>query len=162
MSLSEGTDNVEDISFEIFEDATLGDDMRQVWIKAIHPDKDRFDLGSPGEVGFVYAVRLNPEEPVVSLYHDNPKWDQLLPQAWKDFDKLHKQIGGKNIELWGIQGSGSSRKFRGEGLGQAMYVRLLKYIANKYRGICVPNSAWKGSGGTSLLECRNYLLGWKH
>lgn len=32
-----------------------------------------------------------------------------------------------------------------------MYVRLLKYIANKYCGICVPNSAFEGADGTSLL-----------
>lgn len=49
---------------------------------------------------------------------------------------------------WGINMSGSDRRFRGEGLGKAMYLHLLKYIATNYKGIVVNNQAWGGETST--------------
>ena len=147
--------SVEDIDISTKEDTSLGENQKQVWITANHPEL--------GEVGFVCAIPLSTKHPhevddTQALY--NPNYfnndDDALtlePNAWNDFDKLRKQISNKpnNVTLWGVQHSWNSQRFRDEGLGKAMYLHLLKYLANTYNGILVSNQAWGGEGATSIL-----------
>lgn len=144
--------SVEDIDISTEEDTSLGENHKQVWIKASHPDL--------GKVGFVCAISLNTRHPhevdyTQALYNPNYFNNEdltLQPNAWNDFDKLRKQISNKsnNITLWGVQHSWNSKRFRDEGLGKAMYLHLLKYLANTYNGILVSNQAWSGEGATSI------------
>ena len=133
--------SVEDIDISTKEDTSLGENQKQVWIKANHPDL--------GKVGLMYAIPLSTKQPNL----DNEDDDLTLqPNAWNDFDKLRKQISNKpnNVTLWGVQQAWNSQRFRDEGLGKAMYLHLLKYLANTYNGILVSNEAWGGEGATSI------------
>jgi hypothetical protein len=139
--------SIEDIEFSISEDTSLGENRKQVWVYANHPQ-----LGNVASLNAdsLNTTRPSGDEEIDAVLYGREAYYLLSPNAWNDFDKLRKQISNKPDEVtaWGINMSGSDRRFRGEGLGKAMYLHLLKYIATNYKGIVVNNQAWGGETST--------------
>lgn len=75
---------------------------------------------------------------------------ELFAKDWNDFVALRKGLSKKpeSVTVWGVHSSWVDRRFRGEALGQALYLHLMKYLAKKHTGVLVPNQSYE-SGGTS-------------
>jgi len=153
--------SVEDVKINIIEDTSLGEDKKEIWVRGIHPN-----LGNVGHVKIIqlYAgTEVKQDTPKIRRtdFYDallDPKYnfqpsDLVDEKYFDDFDNLRRKISKdpNQITLWGIENSWTDRRFRGEGLGQALYLHGLKYVAENYKGIVVANKAWDGEPATSDL-----------
>lgn len=120
--------SIEEIEISVNEDTSLGEDQKEIWVGATHPK-----LGS---VGHVKIIKVDSSD--------------LDEKYLEDFNSLKKQISNE-ATLWGVENTWTDRRFRGEGLGQVLYLHGLKYVAENYNGIVVANKAWGGEGSTSDL-----------
>lgn len=137
----EGTDSVEDVEW-----------------RGPEPDGDYFSLSARhprlGDVGGVTVLEVSPEEPLSPEFAVDPQpWDLLNPSAWRDFDALRSELRRPDLRVFMVNSSSVSRIFRGEGLGTAMYARLLRWLAGE-GAVLVPNRAVEGEGATSLSASR--------
>lgn len=131
--------SVEDIKININEDTSLGENKKEIWVKGIHPNL--------GKVGHVKMIELDAS-------YDFETTDLSLDEKYfDDFDNLRRKIAKdpNQVTLWGVENSWTDRRFRGEGLGQALYLHGLKYVAENYKGVVVANKAWGGEDATSNL-----------
>ena len=130
--------SVEDINIDIQEDTSLGEDRKEIWVRAIHP--------TLGTVGHVKMIGLNsgpevkdetPKDQRTYMYRiiNDPNYEvvdtDLDETSYKDFDRLRKQISKdpNQVTLWGVENSWTDRRFRAEGLGQVLYLYGLKHVA---------------------------------
>jgi len=135
--VASGTDTIEDVTFDGPRLETGGD---YVSITARHPRL--------GAVGHIATLPINPSDPAEFEFDENPPWDLLRPDAYADFSALREKLG-RDIGVYMVTSSHVDKRFRGEGLGQAMYLRIMKYLADEKGAALVPNSAVEGEGATS-------------
>lgn len=127
--------SADEITFEIKEDTSLGEFAKQIWVKAMHPEM--------GSVGHVKLIQVNPEP----MENANPDLDK---NSRKNFDRARLRFSLFNPTVWSVDNSWIDRRWRGEGIGQVLYLHALKYVAENYKSVMVPNRSWAGETSTSL------------
>lgn len=137
---SSGTDSVEDVTFDGPDYEGGGTDY--VSISAAHPR-----LGNVGGVSVMPVSSDKPLDPEFAV--ETQPWDILTPTAWADFDSMRKRLRKPDLKVYMVNSSSVHRIFRGEGLGQALYSRLLRWLADNENAVLVPNSAVEGEAATS-------------
>lgn len=135
--VASGTDTIEDVTFD---GPRLEAGSEYISITAQHPRL--------GAVGHVATLPIDSRDPKEFEFDDNPPWDLLRSDAYADFSALKKKLG-HDVGVYVVTSSHVDKRFRGEGLGQAMYLRIMKYLADEKRAVLVPNSAVEGEGATS-------------
>lgn len=138
----EGTDSVDDVELE----GPRRDGDYFFSLSARHPRL--------GAVGGVTVLEISPEKPLSPEFAvETQPWDVLTPETWEDFDALRDELRLPDLRVFMVNSSSVSRIFRGEGLGTAMYAKLLRWAADE-GGVLVPNRAVEGSSATSLSASR--------
>ncbi len=130
------TDRLEDVTFHFKKDNYS--DIPGFAVIAKHPRL--------GTVGLVTAHLLDTDTPSDEYSFGG----DLLPIPWEDSQRFKKRV-------FGVRSSWVDRRFRGEGMGQSLYLILLWELSKKDAGL-VPNSSFGGDTATSPSALRV----WKH
>jgi GNAT superfamily N-acetyltransferase len=145
-------DSVSDIVFHgPLEEPYTGMGARYISVSIHHPRR--------GQIGFIAAQPFNTSGHYDPLADYRDKWgilcndtdDCLTPRHYRDFVAVRDKIGIKNLQGYNVTDARVERCFRGQGVGQAMYLRLMQFAAKEKNAVLIPEFArcwFYGTGGS--------------
>jgi hypothetical protein len=135
-------DSVSDIVFRgPHEEPYSGMGGRYISVEIYHPRR--------GQIGYIAAQPFDTSgcyDPTDRYLSEWGFWSNdtegcLTPRHYKDFVAVRDKIGVKDLRGFNVTSAWVERCFRGQGVGQAMYLRLMKFAAQEQNAVLIPEFA---------------------
>lgn len=135
-------DSVSDIVFHgPYEEPYSGMGGRYISVETHHPRRGK--VGYISAESFPTSMRYDPTAIYLTEwgFWSNSTDGCLSPRHYKDFVAVRDKIGIKTLEGYNVTSAHVDRCFRGQGVGQAMYLRLMQFAAKEKNAVLIPEFA---------------------